>query len=268
MIKKIYLLVLFLGIVMTVSAEEQKKGEIYYQLDNRIKALERNEAALIKDDKVREKAQEVQFKSLKAELKEEYSLLTLVIYILFPISVIGAIVAVVTTYGRIKKNAVEVAEKITKEKIEEQYEKVLNENKATLLAIMSEQNEEMQLRQNKKILVLSAENGSDDFLKGFFTGMGFDKRNVVFRKVSQYQPENGHYDVIFANNETDDLSFGIINQYFDSSEENITALFYFNTTRKNYINSKVAERLNFANGRTQIYGNLINLLKYQDKLLS
>ena len=57
-------------------------------------------------------------------------------------------------------------------------------------------------------------------------------------------------------------------KYFENTDETKTALFYFNTTRDNYINIKVANRLNFVNGRTQIYGNLINLLKYQDKMLS
>ena len=204
--KKIYLLIVLLGFLINVSAQKEEKTETYYKLDNRINALERNEAALIKEDGVREKAQEVQFKSLKAELKEEYWLLTLIIYILFPITALALIVGSYKIYKSIDSKTEAVVNKKVKEKVEEQYEKVLNENKATLLAIVNQKNEEAQLRQNKRILVISAENGSDDFLKGFFTGMGFDKRNIIYRKVNKYEAESAHYDVIFANNLIKDIN--------------------------------------------------------------
>lgn len=173
-----------------------------------------------------------------------------------------------TLYGALGINAVYLfslffwARNYVRKKIKEKFDRIITENEGDILELIDRQNEEKQILKRKKILVLSAKGGDDSFFKLFFRENGFNNvDNISFKKVDSYQ-DFGQFDLIFANNERNDLEFELIDEYFENSNEQMV-LFYFNTTGEKYINANVSDRLNFANGRNQIYGNLINLLKYQ-----
>jgi hypothetical protein len=157
------------------------------------------------------------------------------------------------------------ARKYADEKIKITFNNIIEERENHIIEIMQQYSDEINILQTKKIVVLSSTEGEDDFLGTFFKSFGFNKKNISFLKVDAYQAIKD-YDLLFANNETDDLSKDLIDEFFNNSANN-SVLFYFNTTHNNYINEKISDKLSFANTRTQIYGNLINLLKFQ-KVLS
>ncbi|HHM20530.1 MAG TPA: hypothetical protein ENJ20_00780 [Bacteroidetes bacterium] len=169
---------------------------------------------------------------------------------------IGAVISAITKYRSIEK-------KVGK-KLKKKFDNIITEKKGDILALIDQQSREKQFVKNKKILVLTAKNGDDVFLRKFFKTMGFPIDNVNYEKVEEYEAING-YDLIFANNENDDLNFELISSYFENSSPK-TVLFYFGFNRFTSNNPKIKDRLSFANAKTQIYGNLINLFKYQDIL--
>ena len=155
-------------------------------------------------------------------------------------------------------------EKTVDDKIRKKFDNIITEKEGDILALIDRQSRERQFVKNKKVLVLTAKSGDDTFLRKFFKAMGFPIDHVNYIKADSYE-KTGKYDLIFANNEKGDLPFELISAYFEKSDPK-TVLFYFNSTRKFYTNEKVENRLSFANARTQIYGNLMNLFSYQKVL--
>jgi hypothetical protein len=191
-----------------------------------------------------------EFDSLSNKLQDDYNLMKWLMIIGLPVSILLLI-------GGIWKNR-----KYLDEKLNKKFDKIIEQNESDILEVINKHSIENQILKNKKILVISDKDGDDSFLKKFFKEMKFDRNNVKYVKTNTYGNHHGDYDVVFANNEKDDLNIDLIDDYFNNSNDK-AVVFYYNTTRKNYTNNDVSDRLSFANSRTQIYGNLINLLKYQ-----
>lgn len=150
-------------------------------------------------------------------------------------------------------------------KISLKFDNIINENENQILQIVDKHNEEKQILITKKILVLSSKQSDDTFIRKFFRTMGFSNDNVNYEKISSYNKYKKKYDLIFINNEDGTLDNSIICQYFQKSADNDNkVLFFFGRTYQP--TGDEVKRLSFANSRTQIFGNLINLLRYQDVL--
>jgi len=244
----IYFIFIFIPIHLYSQTEEQSLDE----LSDRIEKVEGFQDVINGKFENKSKELDLQFKDLSASLEDEYRILKNLRNVGIPLTILGLIAAIL---GLIK-----TTKRIAQTKIEEQYEQLFNEDKNRLIEIIDNQNEEHDIKNNRKILVLSTPKEDKTFLKKFFREFKFQK--VDFKSVEN--DENiGKYDLIFINDENGDFQFEFIDSFFENSPKD-TVLFYFNTTKKFYNNAKVSDRLNFANSKTQIYGNLINLLKYQN----
>lgn len=132
------------------------------------------------------------------------------------------------------------------------------------------------LKQEKSILVLSA---NQDFANQKFIKKLFDKRKFGFHKVEYATLENMEEklktfdpNIIFANNEDGKLNQTTLEKLIE--KRYYTALFYFGKPNswdfRKYDQSNPTEfldRLNFANSRAQVYGNLLSTMKFHDTLI-
>ena len=158
--------------------------------------------------------------------------------------------------------------KYVNKKVHENIEKIVIENKQAIKKVVEKQQNENQFVKNKQILVLTADKGNTVFLRKFFKKMKFPDGNIVYETTKSMVAANQNsyvakFDMIFANNENDDLSFDIIHSYFKNSNPK-AVLFYFGTNRFTAETPEIGNRLSMASFKTQIYGNLINLFRYQE----
>ncbi|WP_282068461.1 NARF domain-containing protein [Olleya namhaensis] len=153
------------------------------------------------------------------------------------------------------------AKKYVDSELKKKFDKIITQRESDILDVVNNNDVEKQILKNKKILVLTSKEGDDKFLRKFFKTMGFSLDNIDYQKVNSYEDHFGKYDLVFANDEDESLGVNLTQEYFEQSP-NDSVLFYFGKSYKR--GTKEANRINFANSRTQIYGNLINLLKYQD----
>jgi hypothetical protein len=110
-----------------------------------------------------------------------------------------------------------------------------------------------------KILVVS--NGDDTFLKSFFKEKKFP--NVKFVQMpSAYQPVSDFdYELVFGNNDNNALDKSALRKFV--GEDNL--LFYFGKSGSwDFANDtpELSKKINFANSRAQIYGNLLSSLEF------
>ncbi len=250
------ILIYFLLILIPMHLHSQTEEQSPDELSNRIEKVEGFQDVINGKFENKSKELELQFKDLTTSLEGEYRILKNLRNVGIPLTILSLIAAIL---GLIKK-----MKSIAQTKIEEKYEQLFSADKDRLIEIINNQNEEHKFRDNKKILVLSTPNGDSSFLRKLFKEFKFQK--VDFKSVEKHE-NLGKYDLIFINNENGDFQFELIDSFFENSSKN-TVLFYFNTTKRFYNNAKISNRLNFANSKTQIYGNLINLLKYQKIITS
>jgi hypothetical protein len=116
------------------------------------------------------------------------------------------------------------------------------------------------------ILIVSSQagkdNGNDKFLRKFFKNKGFD--NVKFHHIGDKKTELSEpfdYGVVFANNEDNLIDKAVVRQYV--TEDSV--LFYFGKPASwNFQNdtTELSRKINYANSRAQIHGNLLSSLEY------
>ncbi len=119
--------------------------------------------------------------------------------------------------------------------------------------------DEMNNLKTAKILVVS--NGDDTFLKSFFKEKKFD--NIKFIQMpSAYQPVSDFdYELVFGNNDNNALDKAELRKFV--REDNL--LFYFGKPSSWDFASdtpELSKKINFANSRAQIYGNLMSSLEF------
>jgi hypothetical protein len=131
--------------------------------------------------------------------------------------------------------------------------------------------DEERLKQEAKLLVLTKEGGDSAFIRKFLHDTGFLAASTIPPKNVEQLDETSfleilageNYDLIFLNGEGKKFEDAEI-QICHSKTLNNTMIFSFNNTLpKDLVES---ERAASANFKSQIYGNLINALKYQQYL--
>ena len=111
------------------------------------------------------------------------------------------------------------------------------------------------------ILVLSGKDSSDKFLRSFFREKRFTAVKFLPIDDKKVEVKEFEYSLVFANNEDGKLDKSIVRQYLDKE----TALFYFGKSGTwDYQNDapEISIKINFANSRAQIYGNLMSSLEF------
>jgi len=246
--KNIFIL-LFLTYAIPIFCFQQ--DSLNQDFSHRIKLIEDHQANI--DGAINNR-----FTELKQNINKELFLPKWFSYIGIPLSLFG-VLGIIWQGG-----------KFVNKKIRENIEKIVIENKRAIKEAVEKQHTEMLLVKSKRILVLTKEEKDITFLKNFFKKMKFPKDNIRFEATNSILPNSRaayveSFDMIFANNEHTDLDFDIIQSYFKNSKPT-AVLFYFGNKRFDPPNDQIKNRLSFANARTQIYGNLINLFKYQELL--
>ncbi len=154
-----------------------------------------------------------------------------------------------------------------------------------LAALLNEVKKDYTLKKKTKILVATPENHDDKFIRKFFRKMGFslaadsqdDTPRIKFIQFSSGQsPEQG-YDLILFNDEKGAREYKKeenekgyrecqkekteIHNYFSSYSGQEAICFYFGPKR---IPTPENIQLSYANARLQLYGNLMNALRFQE----
>ena len=143
-----------------------------------------------------EKAIENKFTALENKIKDDYSLLKMLAW-----SGIG--LTLFSLFGLWWKG-----KKYIEEKLKEKFDKIITHQEGNILDVIDKQDIEKRILKTKKILVLTAKNGNDTFVRKFFKSMGFQIDNVNYEKVDNYKSFDG-YDLIFANNEDDNFDINL-----------------------------------------------------------
>jgi len=153
----------------------------------------------------------------------------------------------------------------------------LKKNEIAINELLMQENEEHQLRTKKRILVVTPQYSDNEFIRRFFREMSFNPANIHYETFKDNIPE-GKYDLVLFNDETG-------GDGSNDDEENIKRVesiewylqkFSSKTIRLYFGNEKLFSDVrfekdrtvtSFVNTRLQLYGNLMNALKYQDKML-
>jgi hypothetical protein len=121
------------------------------------------------------------------------------------------------------------------------------------------------LKENAKIMVLTPPGQDESWLQRFFFLMGFSQ--VTFKRTTDLEAlKNEKCDLVVLN-VPDDQSRATSNE--NDLLNNITigkSILYFGPGQVSNEQLDKASKLSFANAKSQLYGNLINALKFQKAL--
>jgi len=162
------------------------------------------------------------------------------------------------------KNTEEDFRKKTEEKlagIEMEMVKAINDKRNTIDRAMEHSDKEGVLLATKRVYVW----GEEDFaiIKKVLKNAKFNVSEHFF--VTDEEAKEG-YDILIVNNQNGSLDLDQVVKKVNGLPDKTCAM-YYNVTRLNFPTDKLSEekqdKVNFANGAAQIYGNLLNLMKYQ-----
>lgn len=250
---------------IAAAALAQKKDPIE-ELANRVKILEGQKENLDKQAELLQQKFEAKAKDIDNQFQTEVKKLNLTIdemkidqrnnnWIFIAIAAIICFIGIGGFWGikkYINKKVKEFAEKIIKD--------VFTKKEKELLEIAEKQSEEFQLKEKKSILVISQNPKEDPFIERFFKEMRF--RNVGYEPLNQVKGLD-KYDLLLFNNEKQTIDHTDLLNIIAKTKPGVFC-FYFGPDR--FDGKEFKDRVNFANSRVQLYGNLINSLRYQSLL--
>lgn len=177
-----------------------------------------------------------------------------------------------------------------KKRVHGQIKRILDGSASTYEAMFKNYGYEQSLIKKKKIWVLSLEKNDNDSLSKYLLMMGF--KRVEFDNFSDLSFDGDYLkkleekfektDLILINDKNnflnDERKEKSVNDKDDSSTEkkikflaeiSKKIIFYYGSSKNNFgaYNSEKEEQFNFCNTKIQLYGNLVNTLKYQDKIM-
>lgn len=274
-------IIIVVGLALTISAQENKELK---DISNRVKLLEDHKDNL--DERFRIKMDELNtkvdlktkeltfdasnnrnilnndFNMFRSKVDGENGKFNIFIWIFGPTSLIAILLGLYSTYKKVtqitEKKVLEIAEK----KAGEQLERIFNENTGKLVKLIEDHDHELNLKKNKSILVISPEEADDRFLRYFFPKMGFV--NVEYIRYGQQINYNGK-DVIMFNNEANEDDKEWVKEAAPKSDSN-SICFYYGKGHVTGLPEDIYKRFASTNIKSQLYGNLINALKYQKVL--
>jgi hypothetical protein len=261
-----FILILLLGF-LCVTGYTQKK-ETVEELSKRIERLEEqkdnlNQLGTRLENRVNEKLNQLEekfqllkekkFDSLKEEILIEQKRNNSIFDTLLIILALLGIGGVGSLWG-LKKfvdyKSKEFAEKMIKEIFEKERKKISE--------LIKKQGEEILLREEKKILVLTPTDADDSFVRDFFQEMKFVE--VEFGTPDTLSNLKKYHLILF-NNEDEKFKEGIIPGLVKKTKGIL--FFYFGPPTKDSREIQNEKNVAFANYGAQLYGNLINALRYQ-----
>ncbi len=177
------------------------------------------------------------------------------------VATLGGVIFFVVGYFKLKKQVYAYADQKAREMFEARFqadfERLFNDNKDKIEAIIRLNDNDLQLKMTKTIRVLSKDDADNEFLKNFFCEMKFDNVDYgVFDPSQTYS----NYDLILFNNEPGLMDSNEIVEYAKTKIPRNKIFFYFGFIR---IDDEGLKK-NFASAtfRTQLYGNIMNALRH------
>jgi hypothetical protein len=254
---------------IAIGATDQKKDPVE-ELGKRIESLEKErdmwknnlaEQKEIIKEQINNKTEQLdnRFKKMENDLKDDNSYIKVLLWIFGTVTGIGiitAIIALIFSFFKIRKRLEVIAE----EKIREKFDQIFSEKKNQIITMIDKQNEELQLKKEKSILVIRKNPKEDPFIEKFFKDMEFS--NVQYETLNNVKDLN-KYDLILFNNEKLNIDHADLLAIVAKTKPEVFC-FYFGPDR--FDGKEFKDRVNFANSRVQLYGNLINSLRYQSLL--
>ncbi len=257
--KTLYI-VLFLISHAALALAQQSTDARLRALENKVGLLEQSAQAKATelDGKLANKAGEMENKMKESLLaqREEFFWAKSVAIAGGSVSVIAVIIAIISFARKIHV--------IAEQKAQEKFDTLFDRDKDKLLALIKQQDIDTQLREQKRIIVLHAADADLSFLKRFFDDKDQRFKQIEYKKIDDYAPSPEH-DLVFFQNDNGDLDKAKIVETANRTPSRAVC-FYFGPGRVD-TPGDLDRRFAFANARTQLYGNLMNALRYQKLLL-
>ncbi|MDQ1352758.1 MAG: hypothetical protein QG657_3064 [Acidobacteriota bacterium] len=259
------MLILTVMVCLLCAAGFAQKKDPVEELAKRVESLEREkdfwknnlaeQKGIIKEQfEIKSKNLDNQFTKLENDLKDDNSYLKILLWIFGSVTGVGLIFS----FFKLRKQV----EKIAEEKIREKFDQIFEEKKILIKAMIDKQDEEFQFKKEKKILVFTP-GGSNNFLERFFDGEGFNK--VEFAPPENFlKTDLEAFNLVLLDNEEGKFMKGLIPVIVRDSQEVVFVYFGPPTDDSRALQNE--KNIAFANYGAQLYGNLINALRYQKYL--
>lgn len=151
-----------------------------------------------------------------------------------------------------------------KAKVEEQLLAVLNEKKATVNKTFEVVDYNRSLLNNKCLGLWGEADAS--IVRSVLKRMDYNMENLIDLNLTGFEEQK--FDVLLINNISGKVNSDKMLEIVKGLPQK-TLVFYFNNTRAFFPIGKLKledqDKVNFATNPSQIYGNLMNTLAYQDK---
>lgn len=242
LIKIIALTILFFFLLSSFSFGQDQQKDSIEELFKRIEVLEGQKENIDK---------QVEIASEKVDMKAEK------IYWIFGILCFLGASTILGIYRHFSKKVKEIGE----EQLEKKFDKFFNAKKQTINEMIGKLDDEIRFRNKKQIMVLTPTGEDNSFMEKFLKSMNFSNYNLKY--VDKYT-RSRNINLLILNNERDKFNEELMNQYISDMEDAGIVCFYFGPYKK---------ELNFKDGtargnvRAQLYGNIIDALRYQEKML-
>jgi hypothetical protein len=253
---------IWFGITCSMAAAQPEKNQMLSDLSQRVKTLEAqktdlkeliNDKLKIARDDFKNKSNMMDTRQLQFQtevedkqarftrrIEDDYHFLKILTWIFGPLIVI----TLIFLYLKLVKRIGQLAE----EKIKEKFDSLLEER----------HDKELQLKKQSKILVVTPTRSDESLMRRFFKTMAFKEPD--FR--SPYELQNlEHYNLILFNNEDETFDEGVIPGIVKKTAGPL--FFYFGPSTRDSIEIRNEKNVAFANYGAQLYGNLLNALRYQ-----
>jgi hypothetical protein len=233
----------------TIDSLKQRIGILEGVKENYTKDIENNKNAL-----------QNQYDRFVNETKNEYAMVRLFgkFILLFGIGTIIGLIFYLRNYAS--------------KKAKETLDTAFNNKADEIEELIRIKNEDYQLKTKKKILVITPSYSDNQFLTSFFKKMDFNIDNIEYEHFSQKEIKN-KFDIIIFNDEkgkppTKDKSQEQIDiEKFFIAAPSKALRFYYGPKRLSINDIAIQNILSYANTPLQLYSNLMNALRYQDKLM-
>jgi hypothetical protein len=233
----------------TIDSLKQRIGILEGVKENYTKDIENNKNAL-----------KNQYDLFVNEIKKDNTLIKWIL------SIIG-IIGLSTIIGSIF-----YLRKYASKKAKETLDTAFNNKADEIEELIRIKNEDYQLKTKKRILVITPSYSDKQFLINFFKKMDFNIDNIEYELFPQKEIKN-KFDIIIFNDEkgkpaTKDKSQEQIDiEEFFIATPSKALRFYYGPKRLSINDIAIQNILSYANTPLQLYGNLMNALRYQDKLM-
>lgn len=242
--KQCRLIIVFIVVSVTVSAQADTIKS--RDLEFRLKKIE--EYRSIDDKKFENKSKELDLRI--EEYRQQKTILDWVAL------AVGGL-TIISLWGLWQK-----ARAIAEKKIEEKFDTLLNDKKQQLIKIIDSHDKEHKLKRSNKIHVVASEKADLDFLLNFFKKLDFDNPTVTVSDTYQEIGKQEKYDLLLLFREEGNapLMDDVAKQYMDNSRTD-AVVFIFG---KHIDLGSIKLRSSSATFWSQLYGNLLSALKYQE----